>query len=66
MVRVGDRAHLEHGVADVVEWRRAIDHLVQDAAERPGIARAADLQVAHAVAELDGLGAHVVERSNLS
>jgi hypothetical protein len=51
---------------EVLEGRLAIDHLVQDNAERPHIGRSSDFEATHAIRQFDGFGTHVVDRANLS
>ena len=43
----------------------AVDHLIENTAERPYITRPANFEAPHAIGKLDGFRGHVVHGTNL-
>ena len=62
---VRDRLHfLVNG--EVLEWWVTVDHLIENASERPYIAWPADFEAPHAIGKLDRFWRHVVHGTDLS
>jgi hypothetical protein len=49
----------------MLKRRRAIHHLVEDAAQRPDVARSTNFETSHAVRQLNCLWTHVVHGADL-